>query len=187
MPPPSASTRWRPTPDQLMILKELYSEGINTPNASQIQQITSHLSLYGKIECKNVFYWFQNHKAREKQKLRKRLILGKLQQDDQQPRIMGQNFNHNGVVYFPEPQYKCGFLQLYYSIDFPSQGRAVENGRPKAMDDERMRRMYDKGVDIDGCMTTPRSARCATRPLETLQLFPTTSATITTLKDESTA
>ncbi|KAJ0978473.1 hypothetical protein J5N97_013969 [Dioscorea zingiberensis] len=51
----------------------MYRSGIRTPNASQIQQITAHLSYYGKIEGKNVFYWFQNHKARDRQKLRRRL------------------------------------------------------------------------------------------------------------------
>ncbi|KAH7667735.1 Homeobox domain-containing protein [Dioscorea alata] len=71
--PQAPSTRWCPTPEQLMILEEMYRSGIRTPNASQIQQITAHLSYYGKIEGKNVFYWFQNHKARDRQKLRRRL------------------------------------------------------------------------------------------------------------------
>ncbi|CAN8315170.1 unnamed protein product [Cochlearia groenlandica] len=70
---PVASTRWCPTPEQLMILEEMYRSGIRTPNAVQIQQITAHLALYGRIEGKNVFYWFQNHKARDRQKLRKKL------------------------------------------------------------------------------------------------------------------
>ncbi|KAK8550964.1 hypothetical protein V6N13_119463 [Hibiscus sabdariffa] len=70
---PAGSTRWCPTPHQLMMLEEMYRSGISTPNASQIQQITSQLSFYGKIEGKNVFYWFQNHKARDRQKLRKKL------------------------------------------------------------------------------------------------------------------
>ncbi|PQP96928.1 WUSCHEL-related homeobox 7 [Prunus yedoensis var. nudiflora] len=54
--------RWNPTTEQVW-----------TPNAStdQIQKISSQLSFYGKIESKNVFYWFQNHKARERQKRRK--------------------------------------------------------------------------------------------------------------------
>ncbi|MQL78263.1 hypothetical protein Taro_010692 [Colocasia esculenta] len=56
-----------------MILEETYKTGVRTPNAPQIQQITAHLSYYGKIEGKNVFYWFQNHKARDRQKLRRRL------------------------------------------------------------------------------------------------------------------
>ncbi|XP_039049819.1 WUSCHEL-related homeobox 4-like [Hibiscus syriacus] len=53
----------------------LYRGGMRTPNAQKIEQITAHLGKYGKIEGKNVFYWFQNHKARERQKL-KRSSLG---------------------------------------------------------------------------------------------------------------
>ncbi|KAL6865397.1 hypothetical protein ACP4OV_016548 [Aristida adscensionis] len=69
------STRWCPTPEQLMILEEMYRGGLRTPSASQIQQITAHLAAYGRIEGKNVFYWFQNHKARDRQKLRRRLCM----------------------------------------------------------------------------------------------------------------
>ncbi|XP_040380492.1 putative WUSCHEL-related homeobox 2 [Oryza brachyantha] len=69
------TTRWCPTPEQLMILEEMYRGGLRTPNAAQIQQITAHLSTYGRIEGKNVFYWFQNHKARDRQKLRRRLCM----------------------------------------------------------------------------------------------------------------
>ncbi|OAY37824.1 hypothetical protein MANES_11G131800v8 [Manihot esculenta] len=38
------------------------------PGRTQIQQITSRLKQYGHIEEKNVFYWFQNRKARQRQK-----------------------------------------------------------------------------------------------------------------------
>ncbi|KAK4786281.1 hypothetical protein SAY86_002970 [Trapa natans] len=65
----AGSSRWCPTPEQVMILKELYRAGVRSPRASQIHKITAHLSLYGKVEGRNVFYWFQNHKARDKQKL----------------------------------------------------------------------------------------------------------------------
>lgn len=68
-----ASSRWNPTPDQLQTLEELYRRGIRTPSAEQIQHITTQLRRYGKIEGKNVFYWFQNHKARERQKRRRQL------------------------------------------------------------------------------------------------------------------
>ena len=71
----SGTTRWCPTPEQLMILEEMYRGGLRTPNSSQIQQITAHLAHYGRIEGKNVFYWFQNHKARDRQKLRRRLCM----------------------------------------------------------------------------------------------------------------
>ncbi|KAL9229880.1 hypothetical protein vseg_005299 [Gypsophila vaccaria] len=69
------SSRWNPTPEQLTALEELYRCGTRTPSAEQIQHITAQLGRYGKIEGKNVFYWFQNHKARERQKRRRQLQL----------------------------------------------------------------------------------------------------------------
>lgn len=67
-------SRWCPTPEQVMLLEGMYRGGLKTPTATQIQQITARLSIYGKIQGKNVFYWFQNHKARDRQKLRKKLM-----------------------------------------------------------------------------------------------------------------
>ena len=69
------SLRGNPTPEQLRALEELYRRGTRTPTAEQIQHITAQLRRYGKIEGKNVFYWFQNHKARERQKRRRQLQL----------------------------------------------------------------------------------------------------------------
>lgn len=69
-------TRWNPTQEQIGILEMLYRSGMRTPNAQQIEQITAQLGKYGKIEGKNVFYWFQNHKARERQKQKRNSILG---------------------------------------------------------------------------------------------------------------
>ncbi|KAF3453890.1 hypothetical protein FNV43_RR04331 [Rhamnella rubrinervis] len=63
-----ASSRWNPTKEQITMLENLYMQGIRTPSADQIQQITSRLRPFGHIEGKNVFYWFQNHKARQRQK-----------------------------------------------------------------------------------------------------------------------
>ncbi|KAI3489980.1 hypothetical protein L1887_45895 [Cichorium endivia] len=60
--------RWNPTKEQINMLENLYREGVRTPTAEQIQEITSKLQTYGHIEGKNVFYWFQNHKARQRQK-----------------------------------------------------------------------------------------------------------------------
>lgn len=67
-------SRWCPTPEQVMLLEGMYRGGLKTPTATQIQQITARLALYGKIQGKNVFYWFQNHKARDRQKVRKKLM-----------------------------------------------------------------------------------------------------------------
>ncbi|CAI9779147.1 unnamed protein product [Fraxinus pennsylvanica] len=65
------SSRWNPTADQLQALQEMYRRGVRSPSAQQIQQIAEKLRRFGKIEGKNVFYWFQNHKARERQKKRR--------------------------------------------------------------------------------------------------------------------
>ncbi|KAF3503582.1 hypothetical protein F2Q69_00041845 [Brassica cretica] len=67
----AASSRWNPTPEQITALEEIYRKGTRTPTTEQIQQIASKLSKYGRIEGKNVFYWFQNHKSRERLKRRR--------------------------------------------------------------------------------------------------------------------
>ncbi|XP_073009373.1 WUSCHEL-related homeobox 2 [Typha latifolia] len=67
-PTSSGSSRWNPTKEQISILEGLYRQGMRTPNVEQIQQITGKLREFGSIEGKNVFYWFQNHKARQRQK-----------------------------------------------------------------------------------------------------------------------
>lgn len=67
-------SRWCPTPEQVMLLEGMYRGGLKTPTATQIQQITARLSLYGRIQGKNVFYWFQNHKARDRQKMQRKLL-----------------------------------------------------------------------------------------------------------------
>ncbi|KAG9129639.1 hypothetical protein Leryth_014476 [Lithospermum erythrorhizon] len=61
-------SRWNPTKEQIDLLENLYRQGVRTPSTEQIQQITSKLRAFGHIEGKNVFYWFQNHKARQRQK-----------------------------------------------------------------------------------------------------------------------
>ncbi|KAL8153549.1 hypothetical protein V2J09_011309 [Rumex salicifolius] len=69
----ASSSRWNPTAEQLRTLEDLYRRGTRTPSTDQIQRITAQLRRFGKIEGKNVFYWFQNHKARERQKRRRDL------------------------------------------------------------------------------------------------------------------
>nr|CAM32347.1 putative wuschel homeobox protein [Zea mays] len=69
------TTRWNPSPDQIRVLEMLYRGGMRTPNSFQIEQITEELGKYGRIEGKNVFYWFQNRKARERQKQKRAALL----------------------------------------------------------------------------------------------------------------
>ncbi|XP_009776871.2 WUSCHEL-related homeobox 4 [Nicotiana sylvestris] len=92
-------TRWNPTQEQIGILEMLYRGGMRTPNAQQIEQITVQLGKYGKIEGKNVFYWFQNHKARERQK-QKRNSLGLSQSPRTPPAIVTSplSFDTRGEV-----------------------------------------------------------------------------------------
>ncbi|XP_062020841.1 protein WUSCHEL-like [Rosa rugosa] len=67
-----SNTRWLPTTDQIRILNELYDDkGVKSPTVEQVQRITLQLKWYGQIENKNVFYWFQNQRAREKLKKKK--------------------------------------------------------------------------------------------------------------------
>ncbi|OEL29709.1 WUSCHEL-related homeobox 4 [Dichanthelium oligosanthes] len=73
--PTAGTTRWNPSPDQIKVLEMLYRGGMRTPNSFQIEQITEELGKYGRIEGKNVFYWFQNHKARERQKQKRAALL----------------------------------------------------------------------------------------------------------------
>ncbi|PRQ59009.1 putative transcription factor Homobox-WOX family [Rosa chinensis] len=62
-------TRWIPTTDHIRILKELfYNKGVRSPTIEQIQRICLQLKWYGKIEFKNVYFWFVNQRAREKKK-----------------------------------------------------------------------------------------------------------------------
>ncbi|KAJ7953116.1 protein WUSCHEL [Quillaja saponaria] len=94
-----SSTRWTPTTDQIRILKELYyNNGIRSPSAEQIQKIAARLRQYGKIEGKNVFYWFQNHKARERQK--KRFTSDNIPTTTMQQR--GPNINNGAAAWKPD-------------------------------------------------------------------------------------
>uniref|UniRef100_A0A0A9HK03 Homeobox domain-containing protein n=1 Tax=Arundo donax TaxID=35708 RepID=A0A0A9HK03_ARUDO len=73
--PTAGTTRWNPSPEQIKVLEMLYRGGMRTPNSFQIERITEELGKYGRIEGKNVFYWFQNHKARERQKQKRAALL----------------------------------------------------------------------------------------------------------------
>ncbi|XP_065025072.1 WUSCHEL-related homeobox 3-like [Musa acuminata AAA Group] len=174
--PQVPSTRWCPTPEQLMILEEMYRSGVRTPNASQIQQITARLSYYGRIEGKNVFYWFQNHKARERQKLRRRLC------------------SHYQLLYsansLPHHQFYCSQeapvfpLPFHYATPSPflhqdansvCKMEAGDAEEASSTSDATLR--HESMAMVDAAWAVPSCCR----PLRTLDLFPTKS---TGLKDE---
>ncbi|XP_037409696.1 WUSCHEL-related homeobox 5-like [Triticum dicoccoides] len=66
-----ANARWVPTREQIAVLEGLYRQGMRTPTAKEIHQVTARLQEHGPIEGKNVFYWFQN-RLRQKQKQQQR-------------------------------------------------------------------------------------------------------------------
>lgn len=113
----AGSSRWSPTPEQLMILEELYRSGIRTPSASQIQHITTHLCFYGRIEGKNVFYWFQNHKARDRQKLRRKLNMQHHLQQQQQHYLLGA-FDSSHVLLSQVINVHSYFVTPFFSFSF---------------------------------------------------------------------
>ncbi|XP_020202518.1 WUSCHEL-related homeobox 5 isoform X2 [Cajanus cajan] len=103
--------RWNPTTEQVKVLTELFSSGLRTPSTDQIQKISNQLSFYGKIESKNVFYWFQNHKARERQKRRK-VDKGVIRRENSIPKnSFAQNYAQ--VYEVSEPERVIETLQLF--------------------------------------------------------------------------
>ncbi|GLJ10325.1 hypothetical protein SUGI_0126230 [Cryptomeria japonica] len=64
----SVSTRWKATESQKRILESFYANGTRKPSVEQVNRITAELQLHGRVEGKNVFFWFQNATAREKRK-----------------------------------------------------------------------------------------------------------------------
>ncbi|RZB84183.1 WUSCHEL-related homeobox 2-like [Glycine soja] len=128
----SSVSRWSPTKEQIDMLENLYKQGIRTPSTEQIQQITSRLRAYGHIEGKNVFYWFQNHKARQRQKLMK-----------QQTIAYSNRFLHashpicQNVACAPYCLQRSGFSF------YPQQSKVLASGGISSTGPLGMQRMFD--------------------------------------------
>ncbi|KAH0890133.1 hypothetical protein HID58_052562 [Brassica napus] len=172
---PVASTRWCPTTEQLMILEEMYRTGIRTPNAVQIQQITAHLALYGRIEGKNVFYWFQNHKARDRQKLRKKLAKQLHQQQLQQiklkPISMGIGVEVQSKVVNEYYYNKSGPEDMLMQKPITGQNSSYDRDWMMMMD-MGPRPSYSSSSPIPCCNMMMNSPKI---PPKTLELFPVSS------------
>ncbi|WOL08881.1 protein WUSCHEL [Canna indica] len=157
-----SSTRWIPTTDQIRILRDLYyNSGLRSPNAEQIQRISARLRQYGKIEGKNVFYWFQNHKARERQK--KRLTVD----------ITAATNSKCSTVLSP------GFPNAGRSAGLYNVGQSGNDGSAIAETNYREYCMSSVGwggaADNTAPSMTPWMHQCSkamSREIETLQLFP---------------
>ncbi|KAL8225179.1 hypothetical protein R6Q57_017736 [Mikania cordata] len=150
-------SRWCPTPEQVMLLEGMYRGGLKTPTATQIQQITARLSLYGRIQGKNVFYWFQNHKARDRQKIRKKLMA---------------MYQHQRLL----PSYNS---TCYPTFPIQVVGAKIEENSSMVNEwnvDQSCKKVMCKCSFMTVMMmesTSPYSTRV---PPKTLQLFPTTPA-----------
>ncbi|KAL4304123.1 hypothetical protein GQ457_10G027020 [Hibiscus cannabinus] len=66
---PPGSSRWNPTPEQLLTPRNSIGAAHERRPRRKSNKSRRGFSGSGKIEGKkNVFYWFQNHKARERQR-----------------------------------------------------------------------------------------------------------------------
>ncbi|KAI3869358.1 hypothetical protein MKX03_014536 [Papaver bracteatum] len=57
---------WSPSPEQIRILEMLYDGGLRSPTVQQIEQITSQLIQYGKVELTDVCIWFKTRENQER-------------------------------------------------------------------------------------------------------------------------
>ncbi|KAF8667575.1 hypothetical protein HU200_052777 [Digitaria exilis] len=208
--PQTPSTRWCPTPEQLMILEEMYRSGVRTPNAAEIQQITAHLAYYGRIEGKNVFYWFQNHKARERQRLRRRLCARHQQQAAAaaasppippvaggssagvvHPAVMQLHHHHPYATSFmphPHPNLQATTFPPVYAAAGAGAGENEKQATVGGVEEWDAADTTSCGATASGGSSDEGGAAlqlppCCRRPLKTLDLFPTKS-TGGGLKDE---
>ncbi|KAI4334513.1 hypothetical protein L6164_019196 [Bauhinia variegata] len=167
----SSNSRWNPTKEQISTLESLYMQGIRTPSADQIQQITARLRAYGHIEGKNVFYWFQNHKARQRQKQKQESVAYFNHFLHRSPPIFSTPLCPN-VICAPYymPQSEMGFYPHQHPKVLLSGGVCRRRSRTDdVMPSEKPKYcdvppLYDQqGIPYD-CMSN--------RNLETLPLFP---------------
>ncbi|XP_071717944.1 WUSCHEL-related homeobox 4-like [Rutidosis leptorrhynchoides] len=169
-------TRWCPTPEQVMLLEGMYRGGLKTPTATQIQQITSRLSIYGKIQGKNVFYWFQNHKARDRQKLRKK-IMALYQQHRVYPA-----YDHHP---FLPPLQKVGGVE-----DASICKQIINNWKVDLQSNQTnsCKLMFDCPLMSMIMMDHNHGAtpQCTREPPKTLQLFPITTTNLKEDNEQST-
>ncbi|GAB2286064.1 hypothetical protein Dimus_020488 [Dionaea muscipula] len=171
----TTTTRWCPTPEQLMILEEMYRGGVRTPNATQIQQITAHLSLYGKIEGKNVFYWFQNHKARDRQKLRRRLTKQLMLQHQYQhhhhhhyTQQQQQQLSHRNMEHFHHhPQQHQPNTQLFHHFIDPPNSCSTDRTSTSAGFHHHVSH-HNSATFLSQVQSSNSTSCCAQKPQQTL-------------------
>ncbi|KAH9307802.1 hypothetical protein KI387_035713, partial [Taxus chinensis] len=63
-------TRWHPKKEQIHVLQGVFDSGVTNPSPHEISRITTELQQFGQLRKSNVYYWFQNRKAKTKKKQR---------------------------------------------------------------------------------------------------------------------
>lgn len=173
--------RWNPTAEQVKVLTELFRAGLRTPSTEQIQRISTHLSAFGKVESKNVFYWFQNHKARERQRLRRRLCARHQQQPSPPSSTVppAPTAAAAGAVVQVHP----AVMQLHHHHHHHHPYAAAAAAQSHHLQQQQQQQQAEWPV-VDYCSTASASASATAadmaippccRPLKTLELFPTKS------------
>ncbi|KAL6552781.1 Homeodomain [Orobanche hederae] len=163
----NGGSRWNPTKEQIDMLESLYKQGLRTPSAEQIQQITARLRDFGHIEGKNVFYWFQNHKARQRQKQK--------QKQKQESFAYFNRFLHATQVY---PTYHNGLYQQYPKVPLSTAAPAGCYKRSRVLIPS------DQTVDQTRYNRIMYDSRRQNHQ-ETLDLFPTHPTGILQAKSEN--
>ncbi|KZV41282.1 WUSCHEL-related homeobox 2-like [Dorcoceras hygrometricum] len=156
-------SRWSPTKEQISILENFYRQGLRTPSAEQIQQITARLRAFGHIEGKNVFYWFQNHKARQRQKQKQESFAYFNRFLHSSPLFPQYHNVVCGPCYnIPQPQFEAGFLPQ----------RPKVSGSKSRLTSQPFHHHYPRSRNEDYLypISTPKNLRANNQ--ETLDLFP---------------
>ncbi|KAK7262444.1 hypothetical protein RJT34_30017 [Clitoria ternatea] len=168
------SSRWNPTKEQISVLENLYKQGIKTPSAEEIQQITARLRVYGHIEGKNVFYWFQNHKARQRQKQKQETIayFNRCLHRPQPffPAPVCTNALCNTPYCIPQAQGEIGFYPQHQKVLVPvGYGRSPSE---KVMGTRDMSNICNGPMIYEGMQQRISDCNLSYSNQETLDLFP---------------
>ncbi|KDP44220.1 hypothetical protein JCGZ_05687 [Jatropha curcas] len=170
------NSRWNPTKEQISLLEGLYRQGIRTPTADQIQQITARLKAFGHIEGKNVFYWFQNHKARQRQKQKQEIMgynnINRYLHKPHQPMFASPCTNVVCGSYYL-PQIDLGFCPPYSKVLLPGSFKR----KPRTEKIDQKARTYACCAGYEPVMTQEYhnkniSGNNYVNNQETLPLFP---------------
>ncbi|KAL2548862.1 WUSCHEL-related homeobox 2 [Forsythia ovata] len=167
-----AGSRWNPTKEQINMLESLYMQGLRTPSAEQIQQITNRLRDFGHIEGKNVFYWFQNHKARQRQKQKQQDNMASFNRFLHKNPVFPPYFNVvcSPCYIQPPPQADLGLYQQYSKmpLDGGFKRRLIPENRHPAC--QKYNRMMHPRSNINQELEFLSCTKDKTK--ETLDLFP---------------